>query len=222
MNLQATSNVVRPNQAFASIQRVGALRPGTATISADITARRSFSLDGLDAHFLLDRDQRLVGRDDGAESVTSCSWSPIRMVGQRIEINDERGAALLHAYVRCVEQRARCGVDLPLGHPHLRARVMELQKCAGASSRAMYLLHVTCPRQSTNFIAMGMRLRLTPAEAGLVAALCDGESLVEHARRRGIAASTARTQMKSAMRKLGVHSQMAAVLLMLRIAHARD
>lgn len=58
-------------------------------------------------------------------------------------------------------------------------------------------------------------LGLTPAEAGVTAALCRGESLAEHAARNAISLHTARTLLRNAMAKTETHRQAALVSLVL-------
>ena len=164
----------------------------------------------------------MLSNNTDAAALAGCSWSPLRVVKQHLCIDSDGANALLNDYVQRTMQAPHCGIDIPLAHPCLRARVMTLQTHAAWAMRSLHLLTVSGKGKSMNFVALGMRLQLTPAEAGLVAALCEGTSLVDYASRRRIKGSTARTQMKSAMHKLGVHSQLGAVLLMMRIAHAKD
>jgi DNA-binding CsgD family transcriptional regulator/PAS domain-containing protein len=62
---------------------------------------------------------------------------------------------------------------------------------------------------------LSLRFDLTPAEAAISLALCDGETLRGHAERRGISIHTARKQLKSVFEKTGTgrQSQLVALLV---------
>jgi DNA-binding CsgD family transcriptional regulator len=59
--------------------------------------------------------------------------------------------------------------------------------------------------------------RLTPAEASLAASLAAGRSLDDHAKRRGIARETVRSQLAAIRRKTGCRRQTDLVALLARI-----
>ncbi len=70
--------------------------------------------------------------------------------------------------------------------------------------------------------SLSLRFDLTPAEAALSLALCEGETLRSHADRRGISVHTARKQLKSVFEKTGTgrQSQLVALLAGTGTSHA--
>jgi DNA-binding CsgD family transcriptional regulator len=73
------------------------------------------------------------------------------------------------------------------------------------------------PRERRSDWAQELRglFGLTPSESRVVATLCEGRSLLEHATQAGISVETARTFLKRAREKTGTHTQVALVSLIL-------
>ena len=111
---------------------------------------------------------------------------------------------------------AAAGVDhaeaLPIvdGHAALHIALVKLRP-----GRALAVL--TAPNQpaAVDPAALQPLLRLTPAQARLVALLASGLSLHDAAKRLGIAHATATTQVKQAYARTGVASQAALIRLVL-------
>lgn len=82
----------------------------------------------------------------------------------------------------------------------------------GAGALALFLARPVAEAH-TDALALRDLLGLTAAEARLAAVLAEGHSLVEAARRMGIAHNTAKVQLRSVFAKTGVHRQAQLVAL---------
>jgi DNA-binding CsgD family transcriptional regulator len=72
-------------------------------------------------------------------------------------------------------------------------------------------------RRQPTAALLGRLFALTPAEAALAAALAAGQTLADHARRRGIAVETARSHMAAIRRKTGCRRQAELATLLARL-----
>lgn len=108
-----------------------------------------------------------------------------------------RRSSALPLMVEVIPLPASC--DSPSARPLVMVRMVEHKRRAPAAQT------IACV------------LDLTPAEAGVVAALCGGESVAEHATRSGISLHTARTLLRNAMAKTETHRQAELVSLVLSI-----
>lgn len=94
------------------------------------------------------------------------------------------------------------------------ARALDLSAIhAGAGALALFLARPG-PEASTDPQALRDLLGLTAAEARLTAMLAEGHTLVESARRLGIAHNTAKVQLRAVFAKTGVHRQAQLVALL--------
>ncbi|WGL15894.1 helix-turn-helix transcriptional regulator [Microbulbifer bruguierae] len=93
--------------------------------------------------------------------------------------------------------------DAPL---QLLALPMPAADSAAAPYVALYLSEseVKLNLQAVDIVQL---FGLTPAEAKLAIALCEGDSVTEYAAKLGVAVGTVRVQLKSIFSKLGVHRQ---------------
>jgi DNA-binding CsgD family transcriptional regulator len=82
---------------------------------------------------------------------------------------------------------------------------------------AMLLVRDAMARAQPAPALLARLFRLTPAEASLAASLAAGRSLDDHARRRGIARETVRSQLAAIRRKTGCRRQADLVALLARI-----
>ncbi len=192
--------------------------PSAVAEPAVAPAANADGASGLRAHFVFDSNLKVLGRDDGAAWLTDASWSGIRIHKGFLEVAPRSTHAELRALAGGEHSYTARAVAIRLDHPRLHAEYSALlgERCGRGSG--MHLLTVMCGGRSSNYIAIAMRLGLSPAEAGLIDALCTTSSLAQHATQRRVCLHTVRSQMKSVLRKLGVHTQLEAVRLMLRIA----
>ena len=188
----------------------------TAAAHSAATTLNPDCMGGLSAHFLFDRSMKVLGRDEGAAWLADTSWSGVRIHNGTLEITPQSANAQLRSLVWGDRNCASMAVEIELAHPRLRAEYTTLAE--GCRWRSTGLLRVVSAGRSSNYIAIAMRLGLSPAEAGLIAALCSTSSLAQHAEQRKVCVQTVRAQMKSVLRKLGVHTQLEAVRLLLRVA----
>jgi DNA-binding CsgD family transcriptional regulator len=94
---------------------------------------------------------------------------------------------------------------------------MEASELPGGFRGAMLLVGDGERRARPAAALLGRLFGLTPAEAALAAALAAGQSLAEHARRRGIGVETARSHLAAIRRKTGCRRQAELVALFARL-----
>ncbi len=192
----------------------------TTASSHSITPNvKADEVGGLRAHIVFDHRMRVLGRNEGAAWLADTSWSGIRIHNRVLVITPCTSHTQLRSLACGQQHNVALGVEIPLESPRLRAEYTALVDGCLGRSVGLSLLTVVSTGRSHNYIAIAMRLGLSPAEAGLMAALCTKSSLVEHAQQRKVRPQTVRSQMKSVLRKLGVHSQLEAVRLLLRLAY---
>lgn len=109
----------------------------------------------------------------------------------------------------------------PAGTLPLLARLHTLPRSLGLDgpARGEVLIVVRDPNLPARHEECALRaLGFSPAETALTRALADGRTLAEHAADRGVTLETVRSQLKSAMAKVGVSRQTDLVRLALRYA----
>jgi len=145
--------------------------------------------------------------------------------GQVLAIRDgclagavERDAVLLQRLLEsCLRGRDLLGwASFGTGHPDaLHGRLIRLDAATGVARcddepyRAQIALFLHAPGAAP-FLeceAVGRLLGVTPAEARLTAAICEGISVKEYARARGLSEGTVRFQLKQVLAKTGAARQ---------------
>lgn len=113
----------------------------------------------------------------------------------------------------CVHAGASGWIDrgAPLGEIHsILGRVLEGELLLPLADRVALLAELRCHRADSRHL-IGIIEALTPREALVLAALIDGLNAEGIAEAHFVALNTVRTQIRSMLQKLGVHSQLAAV-----------
>jgi DNA-binding CsgD family transcriptional regulator len=178
---------------------------GLALIVLD-RSRRIVSTNAL-ADSLLAEDEGLMRRD--AELVLAAPVQQ-RMVGELLS-----GDTLVNRQGLTGAKLTRFRIERP-GHGDLvvTARPLDVRAIhAGAGALALFLARPG-PEKNTDPQALRDLLGLTVAEARLTAVLAQGHSLVEAARRLGIAHNTAKVQLRAVFAKTGVNRQAQLVALL--------
>ncbi len=104
----------------------------------------------------------------------------------------------------------------------LMVEVLPLPAGLGGASRQAMLRIVDRQATAPAADSIAALLGLTPAEAAVTAALCNGESLNDYAARRGLSRHTVRTLLRNAMSKTDTHRQAELVSLVLSSVWRRD
>lgn len=99
----------------------------------------------------------------------------------------------------------------------LRAVPVVPGRVGGGFRGAMLVVADGARRPRPNPALLGRMFALTPAEAALAGAIAAGQTLADHARRRGISVETARSHMAAIRRKTGCHRQSDLTALLARL-----
>ncbi len=167
---------------------------------------------------VLDRNRRIVSSNALAESLLG-EAEGLRRRGDELAFSDAAHQKLLgELLAKDLTQGAgltRFRVERPSqGDVVVTARPLELSAIhAGAGALALFLARPG-PEAHTDPQLLRDLLGLTMAEARLAAVLGEGLSLVEAARRLGIAHNTAKVQLRAVFAKTGVRRQAQLVALM--------
>ncbi len=167
---------------------------------------------------VLDRNRRIVSSNALAESLLG-EAEGLRRRGGELAFSDAAHQKLLgELLAKDLTQGAgltRFRVERPSqGDVVITARPLELSAIhAGAGALALFLARPG-PEAHTDPQLLRDLLGLTMAEARLAAVLGEGLSLVEAARRLGIAHNTAKVQLRAVFAKTGVRRQAQLVALM--------
>jgi DNA-binding CsgD family transcriptional regulator len=180
------------------------------------------ALDLVDAGvFLADSDLRVAHTNRAAEELIRVA-DGIAVRGGKLHCSDPRAGRKLSLAASLALEAARGRqqltnadhIEVPRsgGEAPYRVSLHPLPKRAGKSAmgvRAEIAVVVRRPGQTAAETARKLQaaLRLTPAEAALAANLAAGRSLDDHARERGVAISTVRSQLKSLFAKTETNRQ---------------
>ncbi len=168
---------------------------------------------------LCDRDGRVQWSNDAADAILERSPHVARLA-DRLWAPASAGRAALAAMLAKAADgppgKAGKPLQLTLGGSHAQDMVQLLALPAGSAaepsalgSRPAVALLLCEPdrRFGLSPASLADLFGLSPAEARLTAGLCDGLSLADYARSRGISVGTARIQLKRALAKTNSHRQ---------------
>lgn len=169
---------------------------------------------------VLDGNRRAVSRNALAETVLAQDEG-VRLTGERLTFDRTGDARRIDAMLAegYSEGPIQFRIERPVnGDLVATARPINVP-AVGAGTGALALLlshpgHEGPPSPRVLHDLFG----LTPAEARLAAALAGGDTLVNAARRMGIAHNTAKVQLRSVFAKTGVHRQAQLVSLIAHLA----
>ncbi|MDE2436021.1 MAG: helix-turn-helix transcriptional regulator [Sphingomonadales bacterium] len=169
------------------------------------------------ALLILDRNRRIVSSNALADRVLTEAEGLKRRSGELV-LED----AVQHRMVGDLLAGREPGAPVPRfrierprhGDLVVTARTLDLSAIhSGAGALALFLAR---PGAETSADPQALRdlLGLTAAEAKLAAVLAEGHTLVEAARRLGVAHNTAKVQLRAVFAKTGVHRQSQLVVLL--------
>ena len=189
----------RPRAPGAHRPAPGAEAPSGVTARADL-AEALIDSDP-DAIFVVTETGRVCFANAAARA--PFAGGPLRASGDRLGAADPGEDQLLGRALAAA--RSGCASTFSLTADGGPARV----DVAPLGSGALAAVRVIDPaaRLERALAAVTMRCGLTPSEASLARALAKGVLAPEHARRRGVAISTVRSQAQNLLRKTGARSQ---------------
>ncbi|MFM2371121.1 MAG: hypothetical protein RIS85_843 [Pseudomonadota bacterium] len=163
---------------------------------------------------VLDRSHRIVSTNALAESLLD-KGEGLRRRGEELAFADPAHQRLIAGMLGGSTGLTRFRIESDSsGDIVVTARPLDLSAIhAGAGALALFLAR---PGSETSTDPQALRdlLGLTSAEARLAAILGEGVTLVDAARRLGIAHNTAKVQLRSVFAKTGVHRQTQLVALL--------
>jgi DNA-binding CsgD family transcriptional regulator len=164
--------------------------------------------------------ERIASEEDGLRIVRGRLCASLRSETVRLHRAVATAAAI--AAGEKIGPTGSLSVSRPSGRGDLSVTVSPLARShrwgISLHPEARAIVLVSDPASSVEVSADHLRrlFGLTPAESALVNALIQGCSLQDHAERRGIAESTARTQLKNALAKTGTKRQGNLISVVLR------
>lgn len=193
-------------------------------VSREAAARRQTMLDHFAAAALLvDADARVLERNAAAERLVVAGDGLLVRGGRLVASRPEATARLLHLIKDAASVASRRGGGGGACHlPHADGVYAALviptaagTACGRGPPAALVLVTDPAHRWRPPEECLRSLHGLTSAEARVAAALCDGDSLVEVARRLAIAHETARQHLKRIVEKTGCRRQSDLVRILL-------
>ena len=203
---------------------VGALPAATATATAK-NAPRTNPLSTHPAYIVVDDRLRVLEHNDVAAQLFTLPGSALRLVAGVLKAEtDEQQHDLVSAVVSasynkpqharhahaCRPRKLTAGICYQLFPMH--------RPLTAAQPARTHLLILTAPQGVPGLHEVATRHRLTPTEVRLLEALCTDSRPKDYAFMLKLSVHTVRTQLRSILSKLGVHSQIEAVRMVLQAA----
>ena len=194
------------------------------------SSRLEATLDAMsDVVFVCDRHGRLIHMNEaGARCLEKGIYLSGRL-GQMSAVNPLDKEPLLSSIKRAASPFTELGpTDLSVtlrssdGSSMSLARIYPLPSHLGAydkTSRGEVLVILKTVKSDSSAIGLALKaLGLSPVEVLLTIALTEGRTLSDHASTRGVSIETIRSQLRSAMQKLGVSRQADLIRVVLQYA----
>lgn len=176
----------------------------------------------LPAYVVVDDQLRVLDHDAAAARLFACPGSELTinrgmltassMERQRILASSLNAARAEHGnQPRTCKLSAEMRFQLyPLYEARSESRALR-GAVAAAGARRNHLIVFSAPQRLAGIPDVASRYRLSRSEARLLEALCTDSRLKEYAHMNNVSTHTVRTQLRSILAKLGVHSQIEAV-----------
>ncbi len=169
-------------------------------------------LDEIDYGMLLIADDQVVLHANHTARAELDSTHPLQLLGAELRVRHSQDVAPLREAIAAARQRGlRRLLSLGQGAQRLSVAVVPLPTAAGdeALTLLMFSKRRVCEALSTHWFAR--EHGLTPAEARVLAGLCEGLPPIHIARQQGVAISTVRAQIGAIRTKTGTSSISALV-----------
>jgi len=168
----------------------------------------------LRAHLVVDQNLRVVSNDDDTEPLLGGPTSELSISDGHLRAKCANWHAKLEELARTASTRGpsvRTSTS-PLGTMRVEVRTLCRHGPRG-SSQGTNLVVVKPLTGAIDVSHIARYFRLSRSETKVLDALCRNSRLCDLATRRNVSIHTVRKQLNSALGKLGVHSQVEAVLL---------
>jgi len=194
-------------QALDLGERLGAAR-GTADLLINAGAMLGVGM------VLCDGEGRIAWANPSAQSILDTSPAVRQVAGGVRAMAPNDGVPLRALLRRAAEGDSRQPLQLTLGRMEAESAVQVMAMGAGPSAQpggedGAVVMLLCEPGRPLNLspASVAELFGMSPAEARLTAGLCDGLSVGDYARQRGISQGTARIQLKRALAKTGAPRQ---------------
>lgn len=202
--------MTRPHQQLPSTS------PTAALASTSTSPRNRTRTVG---HLLVNAQRNVFAADPEATVLLQDGIAEASLAGDRLEVRDAQWAAEIDDCLARVGDSGPCVTVSPLGELRLELRRLTRVSFTGSGPLTLVtvqsLLEPTLRREDAAG-GVARTFGLSAAETRVLDALCRGFRLRDYAARRPVSIHTARTQLKSLMAKLRVHSQVEVVRVALQ------
>ena len=183
-------------------------------VKSDVdTSQQASSRAVLRAHVLVDRELRVIAIDADADVLLCTPGSELSIGGGLLLAECPKWRQELECLIHDHESAAPRQAALTTPRATLRVEVRSLRKAAHPYAAQFRLIVVRTNTLAADLGNIVHSFRLSEAEAKILDALCSGMNPSDIAKRRPLSIHTVRTQVKTVLAKLGVHSQIEAVRL---------
>ena len=173
-------------------------------------------------YLLVDHSLKILACDNAAAGILDSPVGALTSRAGALQCRDtrwhnDRAGIVRHLGFHAGNSRSSASPD-----GQLRIDVSPMGGTLARTSKPLALLYVTSTIPLGDALRVALQLGLTQAEAQVLARLCQGLRLAAIARQRHVVVDTVRTQLKSTLAKLGLHSQVEAVALVYQMLLAEE
>lgn len=189
----------------------------TSTSHAQCAERQPFH-----GYLLVDHAMKILACDNAAAGILDSPAGALLSRAGILQCRDTRWHNDLAGIVRHLGFHAGNSRSSASPDGQLRIDVSPMGGALVRTSKPIALLYVTSTIPLGDALRVALQFGLTQAEAQVLAHLCQGQRLAAIARQRHVVVDTVRTQLKSTLSKLGLHSQVEAVALVYQVLLAEE
>ena len=171
----------------------------------------------LPAYVIVDDQMRVVEMDEAATRLFALASSHMQVNSGVLQATSARHQQILVAALMAARATGTYSAWPYKLSSGIRFQVLPLRytQRVGGQARS-HLIVFTATRRVRGIADVTARYALSPSESRLLEALCTDCRLKEFARMQNVSTHTVRTQLRSIMMKLGVHSQIETVRMVLQ------
>jgi DNA-binding CsgD family transcriptional regulator len=190
-----------------------------ATHTADAVGTHTMCTDTQPFHgyLLMDPALKILACDNAAAGILDSPSGALTSRAGTLQCRDTRWHNDLAGIVRHLGFHSANARSSASPDGQLRIDVSPMGGAMVRANKPYALLYVTSTIPLGDALRVALQLGLTHAEAQVLASLCQGRRLAAIARQRRVVVDTVRTQLKSSLAKLGLHSQVEAVALVYQL-----
>lgn len=173
-------------------------------------------------YLLVDHALKILACDNAAAGILDSPVGALTSRAGTLQCRDTRWHNDLAGIVRHLGFHAGNSRSSASPDGQLRIDVSPMGGTLVRTNKPLALLYVTSTIPLRDALRVALQLGLTQAEAQVLAHLCQGLRLAVIANKRQVVVDTVRTQLKSTLAKLGLHSQVEAVALVYQLLLAEE